>query len=245
MKNLNHPFKNPIKKIIFSKKSYFLAFLIGSVFLLGWFAKEKGQSLALQALQPTALTLQNLVKKTKSSIQRQEQLEKGGLPGLKAQLVFFDPATAAQTLWINQGSEQGVQVGDVITAEGALVGRVVEIQAKRAQVLLITDLRSVVAVQDESSSAQGLLVGKRLDLSLDRTHWLTQAEYFEAKEEIKLGDRLVTSGLDALFPKGIPAGIVREVKKDSHGLFWQASVEPIADIKKITEVEVFKQSEDL
>ena len=83
-------------------------------------------------------------------------------------------------------------------------------------------------------------------MGLKRERWLTEAEYVSASEEIRTGDLLLTSGLDGVFPKGLPVGVVGEVKKDHSGLFWQAEVEPYTELNKLEQVLVLwpKKSSD-
>lgn len=161
-----------------------------------------------------------------------------GEPSLQAQVIAQDPKSHYRTLTIDRGRSHGVKVGGVVLARGALVGRVIGISEQQARVVLINDPRSIVAVMDQGSRARGMLVGKKHQLGLDRDFWITQGEYFSAKEEIQTGDLLLTSGLDGLFPKGLPVGWVRGIKKDSYGMFYRAEVEPYAPLQKLETVQV-------
>ena len=158
--------------------------------------------------------------------------------GRAARVIGYDPIPAFRSITIDQGSEQGIAPDQVVVAGGGVIGRVLKAGSRSSQVLLVTDLNSAVDVIDARTRARGLLVGKRRDMGLKRERWLTQAEYVSASEEIKSGDLLLTSGLDGIFPKGLPVGVVGEVKKDHSGLFWQAEVEPYAELNKLEEVLV-------
>lgn len=162
--------------------------------------------------------------------------------GLLAPIRAYDPAHSTQSLWVGKGGEHGVEVGDSVLAGGALVGRVIVTRPQISQVLLLTDLRSTLAVRNLNTGAQGLLSGKREDLTMERSHWLTQGEYFEASEEMAVGDLLVSSGLEGLFPAGLPVGYVQSIRQDPDGLFWQADVRPVAQIKKLSWVKILPKA---
>lgn len=173
------------------------------------------------------------------------KMEKSLGEGQAAQVIAHDPKATFRSLTINRGSQTGVQLDQAVMAEGGLIGRVFRVGPRSAQVLLITDLRSVVDVLDLKSRARGSLSGKRKKLKLGREQWLTQAEYLSTKEEVRQGDLLVSSGLDGLYPKGIPVGVVRSVSKDSTGLFQSAEVKPYVELNKLEEVLVLNQTTDL
>jgi len=162
--------------------------------------------------------------------------------GLVAQVVSQEPKSYFRTLTIDRGAQDGIVPDQVVVADGGLVGRVIQVDSTRSKVLLITDLRSAVAVLDVKTRARGTLVGRQKKLRLGRDHWLTQAEYILAKEEIRSGDLLLTSGLDGLFPHGIPVGVVRTIKKDGAGLFWKAEVQPYVETQTLETVLVLTDS---
>ncbi len=155
-----------------------------------------------------------------------------------ARVVAFDPIAARQSITIDAGSDQNIAVDDAVMVGGALLGRVVRVEARFSQVLLLTDPDHAVGVTDQQSRAKGVLVGMKKRLELGRERWLTRAEYLKVSEEIRVGDLLVTSGLDGVFPQGIPVGQISSVTKDAGGLFWRAEVEPILETQKVEWVEV-------
>jgi rod shape-determining protein MreC len=66
-------------------------------------------------------------------------------------------------------------------------------------------------------------------------------KYIPYDEEVTVGDIVITSGLDALFPKGIPVGYVSRVDKKSTGLFQYIEVLPFVDTTKIEEIAIIKK----
>ncbi|MFO1464528.1 MAG: rod shape-determining protein MreC [bacterium] len=160
-----------------------------------------------------------------------------------ARVIGYDPAALHRSIVIDRGSEDGIAPDQAVVSGGAVIGRVLKAGARSSQVLLLTDLNSAVDVLDARTRARGVLVGLRRELGLKRERWLTQAEYVSAGEEIRPGDLLLSSGLDGVFPKGLPVGVVSQVKKDATGLFWQAEVEPYAELNKLEEVLVLEKRE--
>ncbi|KAB2836475.1 rod shape-determining protein MreC, partial [bacterium] len=197
----------------------------------------------LAALREEALRLreENRGLKAEAGIFAENGLNES--EGRPARVIGYDPIPAFRSITIDRGSDHGVAPDQVVVAGGGVVGRVMRAGGRSSQVLLVTDLNSAVDVVDARTRARGLLVGKRKDMGLKRERWMTQAEYVSASEEIVPGDLLLTSGLDGVFPKGLPVGVVGAVKKDPSGLFWQAEVDPYVELNKLEEVLVLAPKE--
>ncbi len=157
-------------------------------------------------------------------------------PATLARILSQDPYTMVRSVIIDRGTRHGVQVGNVAVYQDQLVGRVIRSDASSAQVLLITDPRLQISVFAQNSRAKGVLRGQQKNLSLNRDLWLTHGEYFDRRPEIIPGELLMTSGLDGLFPAGIPVGRVRKVLDDRSGLFQSAEVEPLVEPHKLEKV---------
>lgn len=197
----------------------------------------------LAALRDEVLRLreENRALKAEAGVFAENGLTEG--EGRPARVIGYDPIPAFRSITIDRGSDHGVAPDQVVVAGGGVVGRVMRAGGRSSQVLLVTDLNSAVDVVDARTRARGLLVGKRKDMGLKRERWMTQAEYVSASEEIVPGDLLLTSGLDGVFPKGLPVGVVGAVKKDPSGLFWQAEVDPYVELNKLEEVLVLAPKE--
>ena len=197
----------------------------------------------LAALRVDLIRLQeeNRAIKSQKDIFSQNGLAEG--EGLPARVIGYDPIPAFRSLTIDQGSQHGLKPDQVVVSSGGVVGRVMRTGELSSQVLLVTDLNSSVDVVDARTRARGVLVGKKRDMGLKRERWMTEAEYVSASEEIVAGDLLLTSGLDGVFPKGLPVGIVASVKKDASGLFWQAEVQPYVELNKLEDVLVLAPKE--
>ena len=154
-------------------------------------------------------------------------------PLLPAQLVAFDPSGWFQTILIDKGRNDGVvQDMAVVSAEG-LVGRVIGVSNHHAKVLLIIDGNSAVDAYIQRSRARGVLVGLGRELCL--------LKYVQRNEDVQVGDKVISSGMGGVFPKGLLVGTVQEVVRGSSGLFQRVEVEPAVNFSRLEEVMVVIQ----
>ena len=154
-------------------------------------------------------------------------------PLLPAQLVAFDPSGWFQTILIDKGRNDGVvQDMAVVSAEG-LVGRVIGVSNHHAKVLLILDGNSAVDAYVQRSRARGVLVGLGRELCL--------LKYVQRNEDVQVGDKVISSGMGGVFPKGLLVGTVQEVVRGSSGLFQRVEVEPAVNFSRLEEVMVVIQ----
>lgn len=155
-----------------------------------------------------------------------------------ARVTGYAPLAPYRVVTIDKGSDDGVRRrAPVVSAEG-LVGQVSRVFPGTSQVLLITDPTSAVDGRLEPSGARGLVVGKVLKLGLKRDLYISAFEYLSQSTEIEEGVRVVTSGMDGVYPSGIPIGTVHARKKKKYDIFQQAEVIPTVDFYKLKEVLV-------
>lgn len=152
------------------------------------------------------------------------------LPSLVAQILGEDAAGWYHTFFISRGSEDGVVPGMAVTASEGVVGKVIRSSADMSQVLLLTDPNLSVDCRVARTRDRGILTG-----SLERGCVL---RHISLKSDVKIGDEVVTSGLDGVFPRGLTVGRVTKVGKGGQGLFLEAQVKPAVDFSAIEEVLV-------
>lgn len=143
-----------------------------------------------------------------------------------------------RTVTINRGWADGIERDRPVMADGGLIGRVRVMTEHTSTILLITDPNSALDVMDVRSRVRGLLVGALKGTTLNRPAALTQLEYVSQDSDIREGDTLITSGMDGVYPKGLPVGRVQELRKDAFGLFEEAWVLPLVDVSRLEEVIV-------
>lgn len=162
--------------------------------------------------------------------------------GIAARVLGNDPNVEYKTIRIDKGKRDGLRPDmPVVVAEG-LVGRVGPVYSNESVVLLLVDSSSFVDVISQRSRFRGLLRGSGFvdQAELQGGVALSRLEYLERESDVIESDRLVTSGLDRLYPKGIYVGDVREVRRDRFRLFAEAEVVPVVDFTQLEEVIVLK-----
>lgn len=120
----------------------------------------------------------------------------------------------------------------IITPKG-VVGQVVEVSKWHSKVMTIGDVNSSVDVNVEGRDTRGILEGT--------DHTVLRLKYITKNDEIEIGDKLVTSGKDGIYPKGIPAGIVIAINKNKAGIFYDIEVMPYNNFKRLEEVIVVRR----
>ncbi len=131
---------------------------------------------------------------------------------------------------VDRGYRQGVGSGWIAISRGALVGRVRETQSDSAEVLLITDPDSGVAVRHQLDRFAGILRGGNRGPSI-----FARLEYVPRDQSVAVGDAVVTSGLDGVYPPGLLVGYVRDMAGDTP-LTWRITVEVASDLSNLEEI---------
>ena len=163
----------------------------------------------------------------------QELLEfRSHLPSgtVTASIIAHSGSSWFKSCLLDKGSADGVRKGMAVVTPLGAVGQVVAVTARTAKVLLIADPNNGVDVLVQRTRARGIVSG-----SLDNG---TILKYVKRSEDIQEGDRLVTSGLDGIFPKGIVVGSVTKVRKQTLGLFQHIEVMPAVNLARTEEVLV-------
>jgi rod shape-determining protein MreC len=149
---------------------------------------------------------------------------------LTARVVGRDATGLARTLTIDRGESDGVARGAAVLAPEGVVGQVFLVSRHAARVLLVSDHNSGVDALVQRTRARGIVQG-----TVDAGCAL---KYVKRTEDVQVGDELVTSGLDGIFPKGLPVGQVTAIDKRGQGLFQSADVAPRVDVDRLEEVLV-------
>lgn len=147
-----------------------------------------------------------------------------------ASIIANSASSWFQSCLLDKGSSDGVRKGMAVVTPMGVVGQVVTVTSRTAKVLLLTDANSGVDVIVQRTRARGIVSG-----SLDNG---TILKYVKRSEDIQRGDRLITSGIDGVFPKGLMVGTVIKVQKQHLGLFQFVEVLPAVQSSRIEEVLV-------
>ncbi|HKY40227.1 MAG TPA: rod shape-determining protein MreC [Polyangiaceae bacterium] len=118
----------------------------------------------------------------------------------------------------------------VIALDGA-VGTIQRVAGEKLDVQLTVDSGFGVDVVVERTGARGFVRGEG-----DRSRYLVRVEWTERRDEVDVGDILVTSGVGCRFPKGIPVARVKSVEKKKFGIYQSVVAEPTVDFSRLEEV---------
>jgi rod shape-determining protein MreC len=172
-----------------------------------------------RALAQEARTLQALLDLKKAT----------PLATISAAVIAGGASPDFRTLTIDKGTRQGIQGDMAVVAPAGVVGRVVTPSLRAAKVQLLIDRNAAVAGLVERTRAQGLVVGtgeNRL-----------QMEYVPGTADIRVGDRVVTSGIDGIYPKGFLIGQIESVQRGA-GDYTKVVVRPAVELSALEAVLV-------
>lgn len=147
---------------------------------------------------------------------------------LVAPVIGSSGAETSQTVILGKGRNAGLQPDMPVLTPAGIVGKVLHVFPTSAQALLLTDANSGVACLLESSRIHGILRGK--DQPLCRLAYVANGE------KVEIGERVLTSGEDRIYPKGLPVGIVVAARPGPE--FQEIEVRPFAPLNRLEEVLV-------
>jgi len=160
--------------------------------------------------------------------------EKKEFDTVAARVIARDPSVWFNTITINCGSSSGVAVNMPVVSGTGVVGRVISVSPWSSQVMLLTDEKAgagAIVGQLGQSGALGSVRG-RPDLGL------IEMRYVSGLEKVEVGDYVVTTGQDGIYPPGLNVGDVVDVKNGTATQPHQILIRPGARLDKLEEVAV-------
>lgn len=134
-----------------------------------------------------------------------------------------------RTISIDKGTADGLKQDMAVIAPGGVVGRIVMPTRRAAKVQLLIDRNAAAAALIERSRAQGVVVGTG-------TAQLTM-EYLPGSADVKVGDRVVTAGIDRIYPKGFVIGQIESLQRGA-GEYNGIVIKPAVDFSALEAVLV-------
>ena len=155
-----------------------------------------------------------------------------GLPMLAAEVIAGNPNPGVRTVTINRGSADGVQQNMAVLAPGGVIGRVIgPLAAHAARVQFLIDTAAAAGAVVERTRAGGMIVGVRDEPPLEM-------RFVSNLADVKPGDRVVTSGLEGIYPSGFLIGYVETAEQKGSGLYLDVTVRPSVDYSSVDDVLV-------
>jgi rod shape-determining protein MreC len=147
-----------------------------------------------------------------------------------AEVIGKDPSAWFKTIIIDKGSADGIEKGFPVLIPEGIAGQVIELAAGHSKVLLIIDPNSAVDALVQRTRSRGLIKGGLGGKCLFK--------YVLRKHEIRVGDAVISSGLDGVYPKGLHIGKISGVIRRNAGIFQEVTVTPNVDFEKLEQVLV-------
>lgn len=157
-----------------------------------------------------------------------------------ASVIARDMAAWSSTVMIDRGSSDGIAKGMPVVTSRGLIGNVIQVFPYSAKVLLVTDANSSVGalVQRPESRVAGIVKGADAPALAPRMVNLAR------DADVIKGDKIITSGLGGIYPKGLPIGEVTDVVNEEGGLLKYAVVKPAVDFDRLEEVQILLYTQD-
>ncbi len=152
-----------------------------------------------------------------------------------AQVIATGRDPLSDRLIIDKGSADGLVAGQAVVDAQGLIGQVTAVSARNAQVMLLNYQNSVIPVMVARTGFRTLLYGDshRLDL-----------RYFPAGADLQVGDVLVTSGIDANFPAGIPVARVTRLESAAGTPYYRAQTQALGNTDAVQYVLVMPKNRE-
>jgi rod shape-determining protein MreC len=183
----------------------------------------------LEAAQIALQQQRALADRTRSLERLLDLRDRSKLNTVAAEIIAGGATPDFRTLTIDKGTREGVSADMAVIAPAGVVGRVVMPSARAAKVQLLIDRNAAAGALVERSRAQGVVTGGGDDrLRLD---------YVSEVADVIVGDLVVTSGIDGIYPKGYVIGQIESVEK-SGGAYKKITLKPAVDFTSLEEVLV-------
>ena len=140
---------------------------------------------------------------------------------------------------LSKGSLHGIEVNMPVITEEGLIGHITEVGSTWSKAEILTESSSAVGAYIERSGTLGVVEGT-YEL---RTEGLCRMVYIEADADIRVGDKVLSSGIGEVYPRGLLIGKVTEVSRDERTRTIVATVEPAANLGSISKVMIITEYE--
>ncbi|WP_026471091.1 rod shape-determining protein MreC [Alkanindiges illinoisensis] len=143
---------------------------------------------------------------------------------LISEVIGTDTDPLRQILIINKGRLEQVKTGQTILDDKGIMGQVIDVYPHSARVMLLSDKEHAISVRIERTGMRGIVAGTGDSGRL-------AMQYVPNTADIKVGDRLISSGLGEQFPAGYPVGMVTAIARHGAGEFASIDVKPLAQLE--------------
>jgi len=198
----------------------------------------RGVAVENDALRRRVLALEGRLQAQEALLSQTHDLERLlnlqqslAAPTLAARVIAGDPAPGALTITIDRGAADGVEPNMAVIGHAGVIGRVINRPTQHAaQVQLLIGHSAGAGAMTEQSGAVGPVRGGAGNPPLEM-------DYVDLLRDVRVGERVLTSGLDGIFPRGFVIGTVERAVKGS-GVYSEIAVRPAEDFSALQVVLV-------
>ncbi len=221
---------SPVQELFTNGFNKFVGLSQNYVFLVH--VKKENQRLVTQ--NQKLIEVVNAMKEIEKENERLRTLlafkEKYLPSGVTAEVVARDTMSEYQTLRINKGHDVGLKRLMPVMTPSGIVGKLISVWDHYSDVLLLTDRNHSIDAIIQRSRARGIVKGGISPIC--------ELHYAARTDDVAVGDILITSGMEGVFPKGILVGSITKVEKASFGVSQKIEVLPAVELGKVEEVFV-------
>ena len=150
---------------------------------------------------------------------------------LVASVIGRDATQWSKVVFINKGTRDGIKNQLAVVTKLGVIGQIIHSGFTTSKVLLTIDSRSAIDAVFQQSRVSGVVVGTG-----DQQ---CQVKFVPNTAKVQVGDRVLSSGLGGVFPKGLVIGTVSQVVRKKQGLFQEITLTPSSDFSNLEEVLIF------
>ena len=165
-----------------------------------------------------------------------EFLSEDERPFVVAKVIGYDATQWSKVIFIDRGTDHKVEKNLSVVTDAGVVGHVIHASFKSSKVLLITDSRSAIDSLFQETRTSGITVGTGADIC--------EMQFVPISANVSVGDKVISSGLGGVFPKGLMVGKVVDIVKQDQELFQDIRVATSVDLSNIEEVVVLLSGQE-
>jgi rod shape-determining protein MreC len=150
---------------------------------------------------------------------------------MAAQVIGTSGSERSHVLWLDKGSDDGLKPEQAVITPDGVVGKIRDVFPHTAQLLLISDPSSGAGVILATTRIRGIVKGTATGR--------VEIDNLTADSRIKVGEPVVTSGGDLVFPRGLPVGVIESIEPDPlHQPYTAIRIKTAANLSRLEEVLV-------
>jgi rod shape-determining protein MreC len=145
-------------------------------------------------------------------------------PARLGEILYMGRDPFEHKLVVNLGSQQNIVAGQAVVDGTGVIGQVTRVYPFSSEITLITDKELAIPIQIERNSLRAIAFGHGRDTTID-------LPYLPANVDIRKGDKLITSGIDGIYPTGLAVATVTQIERNPDSPFAKITCTPIAGIE--------------